>query len=226
MQATILNDIDRQAVHALSQGCTEGRHLKIMPASFYRQFRQVDITAFCLMAGIYCLPTVELLDVLNTLILEASPDRNVIELGAGNGALGRGLGIRSTDSFMQDDPGIQALYTSMRQPPVVYGENVERMDANTAVETLRPTVAVAAWLTHKYDPARHELQGNMFGVDEGAILKRVKRYIVVGNLGVHSKKPIMPQVSQVIRGDYLFSRSIKHSADNAIFIWDQPRQVA
>lgn len=225
MQASLLSDIDRHAVLSLMSACLDGRHLKIMPSEFYRQFRQNELSAFCLMMGLYCLPTTELLEKLNSLILEASPERNAIELGAGNGAIGRGLGIRSTDSFMQDDPRIQALYAATGQPPVTYGDNVEQLDANSAVEALRPAVTVAAWLTHKYDPALHDLGGNMFGVDEGTILRQVKRYIVVGNLSVHSKKPIMGQVSQVIRGDYLFSRSINHPEENAIFVWDQPRQA-
>ncbi|WP_455233129.1 hypothetical protein [Geopseudomonas aromaticivorans] len=217
----VIQDFDRGAVIELAQACFDGKHLKVMPAAFYRQFGQKELTLFCLGSGLYCLPTFELLDVLNGLILEASPTRNVIEVGAGNGAIGRGLGILSTDSLQQNDPVFAQVYAAMGQPVVVYGDNVRALDANTAVEQLRPEVALGAWVTHRYEAERGDLGGNMSGIDEGDLLQRVRRYVVVGNHAIHGMKPIMSRVSRVIEGDYLFSRSLQHAHRNAIFVWDR-----
>ncbi len=218
-----ISDFDKQQVAKMVEQCLDSGQLKVMPSSFYRQFEQKEIAIFCMMNGLYCLPTVELLDCLNGLILEASPSRLAIEIGAGNGALGKGLGIPCTDNFMQDDPAVKAYYQSLNQPTISYGAHVIKMDANTAVKEMRPEVVIGAWVTHRYDESAHELGGNMFGVDEQDILDHVNRYIIVGNKGVHAKKPIMGKVTQVIEADFLFSRSFENAGQEAIFVWDRSR---
>lgn len=209
-------------VTKLINDCFDGEHLRIMPADYYGRFHQNDLSAFCVVKGLYCLPTFELLDKLNELILEVDPYRNAIEIGAGNGAIGRGLGIVATDSMMQEDPRISQFYAALNQPIVTYGANVRQIDGNAAVESLRPNVVIGAWVTHIYDQRDPGRGGNMLGIDEWDILRRVKRYIVVGNTIIHGKKPIMPQVNQVIKAPYLFSRSAQYSDKNAIFVWDNP----
>lgn len=208
-------------VNQLIKDCYNGEHLRIMPAAYYSRFAQEDLSAFCVAKGLYCLPTIELLDKLNELILEADPHRNAIEIGAGNGAIARGLGIPATDSMMQSNPSVAYLYeTVFNQPTVEYGSNVQQIDGNAAVEKMRPDVVVGAWVTHIYDNRDPERGGNVLGIDEWDILRRVKRYIVVGNTAIHGKKPIMGQVSQVIKAPYLFSRSAQYHERNAIFVWD------
>lgn len=224
--ATQLN-FDARAVSQLMTDCMDGDHLRIMPAEYYSRFRQQDLSAFCLVQGLYCLPTFELLDKLNELILEADPYREAIEIGAGNGAIGRGLGIPATDSMMQDNPSVAYLYeTVFKQPTVNYGKNVRQIDGNAAVESLRPNVVIGAWVTHMYDSRDPDRGGNVLGIDEWDILRRVRRYIVVGNTVIHGKKPIMSQVSQVIKAPYLFSRSAMYHDKNAIFVWDNEKQLA
>jgi hypothetical protein len=193
--------------------------LKVMPAAFYRQFDQVDLAGFCLQQAAYCLPTFELLDKINELILEVSPTRSAIEIGSGNGVLGQALGIPCTDNHMQTDPGVMAMYASAMQPVIAYGAHVEKLDALAAVKHHRPEVVVAAWVTHKYNPAEHWREGNMFGVDEQAVLRRIKRYVFVANLSPHGKKPLLAIPHKRIEGDYLFSRSLD-AHNNAILVWD------
>ncbi|MHD0644224.1 hypothetical protein ACYPKM_01140 [Pseudomonas aeruginosa] len=215
-----INDIDHAEIIALATQAMDGDQLKVMATDFYRQFSQKSISVFCMHFGLYCLPTIELLDVLNRLIMEVSPSRNAIEIGSGNGAIGRGLGIPATDNFMQDDPTISSLYQAQGQATIKYGTNVTKIDGNRAVKEMRPDVVIAAWVTHKYDERRPQHEGNMFGVVEEDILKQVKRYVVVGNKQIHKQKPIMPKVSQVIEGDFLISRSLRFPGENAIFVWD------
>jgi hypothetical protein len=220
MKAHTLHGVDSRLQDKLKEDCFDSGILKAMPAAYYAQFDQVQLSAFCVSNALYCLPTLELLDELNRLILEVSPSRNAIEIGAGNGAIGKALGIHATDSYMQTRPEIQMYYQSLRQPTIAYGSHVENLDANAAVERYRPDVVVGAWVTHLFDSSAEWRGGNAFGIDEGAILSKVKRYIVIGNRQVHDKKPILDRVTRVIEADYLFSRSAGASDQNAIFIWD------
>lgn len=210
-------DPSKQAM--LDAGALHEGELQVVPAAFYRMFEQEQLSAFCLRHGLYCLPTTELLDEINRLILAASPARNAIEIGSGHGTLGKGLGIPCTDSRMQEDPTIRQLYASAGQPPVVYGEHVITLDALAAVKRYRPEVVVAAWVTHRYSEAEAWREGNMFGVDELTLLRQVRRYVFVGNYRPHRLKPLLDHPHQVIRGDYLFSRS--RAEDNVMLVWDE-----
>lgn len=199
--------------------------LQVMPAEFYRQFEQVDLSGFCLRHGLYCLPTIELVDTIGKLIYEVSRSYAAIEIGSGNGVLGKALGIPCTDNHMQSSPAIQHLYKSMGQPVVAYGKHVEKLDADSAVAGYAPEVVIAAWVTHKYNPIEHERGGNMFGVDEIDILRRIKRYIFVGHSSPHVMKPLFVIPHRIIRGDYIFSRSLD-AQGNALMVWDNPLYVA
>lgn len=195
--------------------------LRVMPAAFYAQFPQNELSGFCLRNGLYALPTTELCDLINHLILEVSPTRSAVEIGSGHGTLGRALGIPCTDNHMQDAPEVVAMYRAMGQPTVKYGKHVARLSAEEAVEVLQPDVVVAAWVTHKYDAAEHFRGGNVIGVDEVAMLKRIKRYIFVGHTGPHALKPLLDYAHQFIQSSCIFSRGFD-PAGNALFVWDNP----
>lgn len=214
------SSVDQKRIDLLVERCFDGDLLKAVPADFYHEFTQEELFLFCVQKGIYSLPTIELLDTLNSLIMEVSPIRNAIEIGAGNGAIGRGLGIPATDNFMQNNETIKAHYAMLRQATVTYGPSVINMDANTAVRKMRPEVVVGAWVTHKFNPFDPQRGGNQFGIDEDEIIGSVKRYIVVGNDAIHSEKPIFEKMDRMIRADYIFSKSIAGVNSNAIYIWD------
>lgn len=215
------NSIDPKQLAALKALCYDGDVFKVVPAEVYQNFTQEELFMFCAQNGLYSLPTTELLDTLNRLIMEVSPTRNAIEIGSGNGAIGRGLGIPATDNFMQDNEFIRAHYDMLKQATVRYGADVIRMDANEAVRKMSPEVVVGAWVTHKFEASDPQRGGNQFGIDEEEILASVKRYIVVGNNAVHSQKPIFEKMTRMIRGDFIFSKSIAGVDQNAIYIWDK-----
>lgn len=223
MKASLIS-ISKKAQAALDAEALNNGVLRVMPMAFYQQFEQVDLSGFCLRHGLYVLPTFELMDKINELILEASPSRSAIEIGSGNGVLGKALGIPCTDSYMQEDPAIQALYQKMGQPVVKYGEHVQRLNALEAVKHCRPEVVVAAWVTHKYNEAEHERAGNVYGVDEVALLGQIKRYIFVGNFYVHGQKPLLEIDHTVHESEAIFSRSQKPHG-NAVVVWDSPHAV-
>lgn len=195
--------------------------LRVMPAAFYAEFPQNELSGFCLRNGLYLLPTTELCDLIAHLILEVSPTRSAVEIGSGNGVFGRALGIPCTDNFMQEDPEVQAMYRAMGQPTVKYGKHVARLSADEAIEVLQPEVVVGAWVTHKYNAAEHYRGGNVIGVDEVAMLNRVKRYIFVGHAGPHAFKPLLAVKHQTITGFYIFSRALE-VVGNFVLVWDNP----
>jgi len=220
MNTSILR-VSQGAQDALDAQALDNGVLRVVPMDFYAQFSQADLSGFCLRHGLYCLPTVELVDKINELILEASPTRSAIEIGSGNGVLGKALGIPCTDNHMQEDPAVIALYRTMRQPVVTYGPHVERLDAEAAVARHRPEVVVAAWVTHIYNAAEHQRGGNVIGVDEVAMLSQIRRYIFVGNVSVHQHKPLLDLPYIVHESNAVFSRSLTPEG-NAVVVWDNP----
>jgi hypothetical protein len=216
-----LMQIDEDAVRAVEDLALSNGVLKIMPTAFYRQFSQEVLFGFCARNGIYGLPTIELLDKLNALIMEASPSRLAIEIGSGSGVLGKGLGIQCTDNHMQNDPSVQALYSAVYGHAVVkYGDHVAVIGGNEAVDHYRPEVVVASWVTHKYSVHEHHRGGNMYGVDEALLLSKIKRYVFVGNLKTHENKPLLQVPHTIIRGDYILSKSMTPD-QNVIIVWDR-----
>ena len=193
----------------------ENYKLKIMPASFYKEIPQTDLAIWCNKKGIYCLPTIELIDWLKEYI----GDNKAIEIGAGTGSIGRALKIPITDSCNMEKPDIKFHYQMLKQPVTVYPNDVKKLDAEKAVKKYNPDIVIGAWITHKYNPYNHELGGNIYGVDEAKLLLSVKKYILIGNKSVHYRKLLLHIPHKELSFDWLFSRSLD-SKNNRIFIWD------
>jgi hypothetical protein len=191
---------------------------KIVPAPYKEvmKFTQEQISLFCLRAAIYQVPTLELIQFLQDEIGNTS----AIEIGSGNGCFGRALGIKMVDNKMQNWPMIRALYFTNMQPTVVYGDDVEELDAIEGVKKYKPSTVVATWVTHKYDESTRS--GNAFGVTEEQLFELgVKKYIHVGNLHTHAMKPLIRTMRpRVIKADWLVSRSMAYQ-DNVIFIFEK-----
>jgi hypothetical protein len=183
--------------------------LRILPASFWAQTTKQERGLLCVRNGVYCLPTLELVERLREMIA----GRIAIEIGAGNGVLAQALGIPATDNRMQEDPTIRAAYRAQGQAPVRYGAHVERLDAHEAVEKYRPEVVIGAWITHRYDPSNHAAGGNMFGPDEFAIVLAVQEYILIGHEGVHAPKPLWRRPHTVWHPQFLYSRAMSPGRD-------------
>lgn len=182
---------------------------RVLPASFWSTTSAAERGVAGARHGIYSFPTTELVDWLR----EHLAGRSAIEIGAGHGALAAALGIPATDSCMQADPAVAAYYRAFGQELVHYGPNVEKLDAHAAVSKYRPQVVIACWVTHKYDPARHEAEGNQFGVVEEAIVDACEEYIFVGNTHVHRMKPVWSRPHERFEPDWVYSRAINGSRD-------------
>ncbi|MDY0747534.1 hypothetical protein SNE35_23730 [Paucibacter sp. R3-3] len=188
--------------------------LRVVPASSLEQTTPQERLLFGVAHGHYGFPTDELVRFLK----ERIAGRSAIEIGSGNGVLARALGIAATDNRQQEDPAIRAHYEALRQQTVQYGDNVEKLDAAAAVAKFKPSVVVACWVTHKYDPARPEAEGSVTGIDEAQLLEHCDEYIFVGNKHVHRSKPLLARPHELLTPDWLYSRAVNGTPD-FIAIW-------
>lgn len=192
---------------------THGR-LKVVPAAVLEATTAEERLLFGVRHGLYSLPTEELCSFLRQRIA----GRTAIEIGAGHGVLAQALDIPATDNRQQEDDGLRAYYASIRQPTVPYGDNVEKLDAASAVEKYRPAVVISCWVTHEYDPANPDAGGSSSGVDEAAVIEACEEYIFIGNQHVHAQKPIWTLPHEKLTPSWVFSRAINGSKD-FIAIW-------
>ena len=138
--ATVLENTDISYLENILIG-TDGL-MRTIAFADVRDFSQNDISVFCLKYGIYQIITDELVEFVGNEIGEL----RAIEIGAGNGCLGRALGIPLTDSKIQEDAQLQKFYKSIGQPPVIYPPDVKKLDALVAVKVLRAEAAVGSWV--------------------------------------------------------------------------------
>lgn len=194
---------------------------KFIPVPFeaLKGFAQETISVFCHKHALYQMPTTELIDFIKNEI----GDSSVIEIGSGNGCIGRSLGIKMTDNKMQQWDIIRAQYELSRQPVITYGNDVEEIDALEAVKKYKPEVVVACWVTHKWKEGLSA--GNMFGVEEELMFNNgVKKYIHIGcdspTTG-HQIKPILNKIPvKKLKFPWLVSRSMSRDL-NTIYIFEK-----
>lgn len=190
--------------------------LLVHPAEFWRQFSQLEISAFCAVHGLYCVPTTEL---IAWLLREIVSQHETIEIGAGNGVLARALGIVATDNKMQLWPEIAMMLRLQKQGTVNYGPNIVEYEAAEAIRILQPEAVIGAWITHRYDSEAHWRGGNAYGVVEQEILRHA-RYCFIGNRAVHSPKPLLQLAHQEYSFPWLVSRSLSPE-ENFIAVWEK-----
>jgi hypothetical protein len=188
-------------------------HVRVVPAAQLHDLDPLDLRIWAHRHGVYQFPTAELVSWLAPLLEGVK----AIEIGAGHGAIARALGIPATDSHQQADPAIAAMYRAMGQPVIQYPKDVRKMDAAEAVRRLSPHTVVGAWITQKYKPG--DKDGNMWGVDEESLLRKVRRYILVGNAKVHGDKRILKLPHEELTFPWVVSRASSPEL-NRIYVWE------
>lgn len=193
----------------------ERNRLRLLPAAFWAETTVDERALFGHRHGLYSFPTIELVEYLDAFI----GGRTAIEIGAGHGVLADALAIPGTDNFQQLMPRYRAVYEAGRQPIVPYGPNVINMHASRAVRRYAPQVVIGVWVTHKYDPARHEAGGNEIGVDEPDVLRHCEEYVFIGNETTHKLKPLWDRPPLAIEyPPFVFSRAHTGGRD-LIAVW-------
>lgn len=184
----------------------------VRPAHELAQIPTGDLRAWCHWRAVYLLPSLELVCWLRDKIA----GRKAIEIAAGHGAVGRALGIPTTDSRMQERDDIRALYTLQGQPVIRYHDDIERLDAQEVIEKYKPEVVVGCWVTHVYDAMEHFRGGNFLGVDEDKIVDAAT-YIHVGSDEIHLHKKILARPHESIAFPWLYGRG----KQRRIRVWEK-----
>ena len=190
------------------------REMKILPASVWESFSWSEVRMLLHQTGTYVVPTEELIDYLDKLIGEES----AIEICAGNGFIGRELGIPVTDSYQQQDDKESVLFYKLAgQPTIKYPKDVIKLEANKAVDRFHPHTVLACYATHKW---RYDtMSDNDKGVDFRKLIRKIKRLILVGNTEIHKDNPLMEIPHEEIILPGLITRSARPET-NRIFIWE------
>lgn len=213
MDVKIVNFID---ISKIKQEMMEGRFIKVASAETWaNNYSWGEVRTLMHETATYVLPTSELLEFLRNQI----DGKKAIEVGAGNGLIGRNLGITMTDSYQQrDDKETVAYYKAFRQPLIDYPADVLKMDAVSAARKYKPDVVIACYVTHRWEPGMES--GNMHGVDFRRLLQYTDKLILVGNLMTHKDNPIMKLPHREVQLQGLITRS-DLPWTNPIFIWNK-----
>lgn len=189
--------------------------LQVVPAKVLGAVPQLHLSIWGNKKGVYCFPTVELIDWFR----EKIAGRTAIEICSGNGAIGRALGIPRTDSYNQTTPQMLAYYALYQQTPIFPPEDVQKFEANEAVDYFKPDVVLGSYITQKYIPSDEGKVGSsLYGVDELAMLPKVKLYMAVGNTKSHHDKRINALPHEDYKFPWLFTRSMEPQG-NLISVW-------
>jgi hypothetical protein len=189
--------------------------LKIVTAAYYEDLSNDELSMFALKHALYSIPTIELINFLKK---EIGDEKSVLEIGSGNGFLGKALNIKCTDNKMQDDPAVKLMYKNISQPTIKYGDNVEKIDAEEALRKYHPGIVIASWVTQKYCPVKNK--GNVYGPDLREIVKNCQKFILIGNDSTHGWFEIMQLSHRKIEVDGYISRA-SNPQNNYVYIWEK-----
>jgi hypothetical protein len=202
--------------------------MRMMPASELLAHGRETLLVWCILRARYQLVTTELVMWLAVQIGR----RRALEIGAGQGDLGYHLGIRQTDLGRQTEAFEAAGYHDNpvfhEQVPTVPPPDVERIDAETAVQKYEPAVVIGAWITerdHNPENVGHTTVAMSrlgTGVEEIRVVRSVETYIHVGNDIIHAAKRIYRLKHRHVRFDWLVSRAFDQTK-NSIRVWERRR---
>ena len=193
---------------------TKDGRIRVLPAATWLSFSWDEVRLFMHEYPIYVLPTEELISDLRALI---SPYKRTIEIGAGTGNVGRALGVRMTDSHLQERPDIKLHYAMAGQPTITYPNDVIKCDALSAVRLLKPDCVFGCYVTHYSE----EGAGSSWGVKFDKILPKVRRLILVGNDQTHGANPIMKIMHKEFNNPGKIITRSGAGPDNTIYVWGE-----
>jgi hypothetical protein len=194
--------------------------LQLMPDEFYKQFTWQQLAAFGAEKGVYIFPTPGLIQFLGNFITRKHSLSETLEICAGNGQLGRSLGIKMTDSHLHTDrEWIEK--NSNDQTVIHYPDDVYPMEALDSVMTYLPNVIIGGYVPHLWKKGMKV--GSLKGVNETHLFDYGARlYIHIGNHNVHAYKPLLKQWKnyRVLTSQSLFTVSPSQEK-NCIYIFER-----
>ena len=212
LRGRLLPRIDPEAMDQVL--LNEHGRTRLMPAAEVLAFGIDEVQAWMVTRARYQFVTTELVEWLKTRIA----GRRAIEVGAGMGDLGFHLGIPMTDSYIQTEmePEYRLSMAMTGQAPTTPPPDVERIEAEAAVEKYKPQVVVASWITQKHHAG--DPDGFAYGPEEIRIVRNVETYIIVGNSSPHGSKRIRRLKHREHKFPWLVSRGVDQSR-NVIYVW-------
>lgn len=195
-----------EIIHRLDKIFKSGNKIIPVSAEIVSQIPVTELRIYCHFKAIYQVITTELVQWFKDNV-DLS---HAIEIGSGNGTLGRALGIPMTDNWQQAEPNIATAYHLTGQPVINYGRDVEKIGALHAIKHYKPKVVIGSWITNIYKASEHELGGNASGVDELKLIDLVDNYYLVGNLNIHIKNRLLDNkdvTCDLIHEPFLYSRN-------------------
>lgn len=193
--------------------------LRLLPAAVYHEIPRAFLQIWAFEMGYHLFPTVELAGWLREEIGGAP----AIEICAGAGILGRELGVPCIDwDVYHRFTDARLRYDLHRQPSPALGPHCEQVEASEAVLKYKPQVVFGGYVTQRVYPGEPTtMAGSVYGVDERAITRCVRKYIVVGSRAVHGGKKIARSMTRSLSPTWVVTRTSKPE-DVGIFIWDNP----
>ena len=169
--------------------------------------------------GLYTFPTQELVNFLRSEIDDdpALEPHTAVEICAGTGWIGRSLGIPVTDSRIQEREDVRDMYMRFGAMPIQYPEDVEQLDALSAVRKYEPEFVVASFCTHLFGTGSLK-SGSSFGVDTRWIVRHCARFYHIGNDDIHRRDPIMKMPHKRLSFPWLVTRG--NCAHARIYVWE------
>ena len=192
--------------------------LQVVSALTLEKINKIHLALWGNKRGIYCFPTVELIEWLKLKI----GGRTAIEICSGTGVIGRALVIISTDSYIQTTPDMIAYYRLAGQVPIFPPEDVKKFEANDAVDHYKPQVVLGSYITQKFLPGDevNKTGSSVYGVDELAMLPKIETYIAVGNTSTHGDKRLLKFPHERYQFPWIYTRSLKPEL-NEIVVWNK-----
>lgn len=111
-------------------------YINAVPFTEISKFPIELIRAYAWQCGMYGIITTELLEAFKIEI----GNGQALEIGAGLGTLGRGLGLQMYDNKIQSEPEVAAYYRIMGQPTINYPTDVNKLDGLEAIKRYKPEV--------------------------------------------------------------------------------------
>lgn len=215
--------IDTARVVELTRRLTEDTDLGMivhpLPYDDIKDDTEATLNVVMQALGLYTFPTVELTDWLHSEIDDdpTLEPHTAIEICSGTGWIGRTLGIPTTDSRLQERDDIRQAYLKQGAMPIQYPQDIEPLDALSAIRKYQPEYVVASYCTHLWGTGSLK-SGNAFGVDTRWVIQHCARFYHIGNDDIHSRDPIMRRPHRRLQFPWLVTRG---NSDHArIYVWE------
>ena len=204
----------------------KNEEIQILPAATWLKYGKNNLAMFMNMFNIWVAPTLELIDILDDEI----GDMSCIEICAGLGAIGRELGITTTDSHLHSTEEFKNTFGKMRGIAIdmKYPSDVEKLEASEAVDKYKPECVLGCYAVPKWTEKkateyflkyRKELKGSVVGVDYDYILPKVKKLILVGHDGLYSQHTFFNRKHRAVISKNIVTRHTVEG-NSAIYIFN------